>query len=512
MNLVNTVDGPIKGVQILSVSKKSVFLLGIDIGTTGLKTVLCDTRCNVVSMAYREYSTSHPHPGWAEHPPEQWWQAAIETIKEILDHTKINSNRILGIGVSALAPVVLPMSREGKALRPAMIWMDSRAAKGYSAQQANWVSFIAGKILWIKENEPKIAEKTFKVFSQGEAYLNFKFTDVYTMNTISKTKSEKIRNELMEDLETHSMSGDLVPELYLSTEVIGHVTKKAASETRLSEGTPVVAGASDGMAAYIGCGVVEDGQAMEMTGNSTCMGVCTSVSEVAGRPLTPYIPPDKYGMGFAMSNTGNLMRWFRDALGEVEVLASKSTGISVFKILDMEAAKAPVGSGGLIVLPYFSGERSPIWDTNARGLFFGLNLNHRREHIIRAILEGTAYGVRHNIEQIENMGIKVREIRATGGGSQSDIWLQIKADVTGKPFHRLATHQGTPRGDTIMAGIGVGVFKGIPSAAKFIEIKETFRPNEEAHERYNELYPIYRRLYERLKELFEDLVKTSATH
>jgi xylulokinase len=496
--------------QVLNVKKNSRFLIGIDIGTTGLKTVLSDTKCNVVSLAYREYLTSHPHPGWAEHPPEQWWRAAIETIREILDRTNINSESILGIGVSALAPVVLPMSREGDALRPAMIWMDSRTAKGYSAQQAKWTSFITGKILWIKENEPEIAKKIYKVFSQGEAYLNFKFTDVYSMNTIDKARSEKMREEMMGDLEDHSMSGDIVPELYNSSEVIGSVTGKAASETGLSEGTPVVGGCSDGLAAVVGCGVVEDGQAMEMTGNSCCMSVCTSVSDMGGHLLHPHIVPGKYGTGFAMSNAGNLMRWFRDALGEVEVFSSKSTGMSVFQVLDIEATHAPVGSGGLIVLPYFSGERSPIWDTNARGVFFGLNLNHRREHIVRALLESTGYGVRHNLEQIEGMGVNVNEIRATGGGSQSDIWLQIKADITGKPFHRLATHQGTPLGDAILAGIGVGVFKDVSSAAKFIKIKQTFNPNDEAHKRYNELYPIYKKLYQNLKELFVELVETSA--
>jgi len=493
----------------LNLKEDSDYLLGIDIGTTGLKTILSDTRCNVVSLAYREYSTFHPHPGWAEHPPEQWWQAAIETIREILEKTKIDSKRILGIGVSALAPVVLPMNREGEALRPAMIWMDSRTAKGYSAQQANWSSFIAGKILWIKENEPKLADKTHKVFSQGEAYLNFKFTDIYTMNTINKARSEKMREQLMEDLESHSMSGDVIPEIYHSTEVIGHVTEKAASETGLSKGIPVVGGSSDGLAAVIGCGVVEDGQAMEMTGNSCCMSVCTSVSEAGGRPLNPHIVPGKYGTGFAMSNAGNLLRWFRDALGEVEVLSSKSTGLSVFQVLDMEAAQAPVGSGGLVVLPYFSGERSPIWDTNARGVFFGLNLNHRRKHIVRALLESTGYGVRHNLEEIEEKGVTVREIRATGGGSLSDIWLQIKADITGKPFHRLATHQGTPLGDAIMAGVGVGIYKDISDAANLIEIKQTFLPNNEAHKKYDELYPVYKKLYENLKGLFVELAKTS---
>lgn len=463
----------------MNIEKNSRYLLGIDAGTTGLKTVLSDEACNVVSTTSCEYSTFYPHPGWAEQPPEQWWRAAIETIREILDKTKIRSDQIIGVGISALAPIVLPMSRDGKALRPAMIWMDQRAAKGYSPQQVDWFSFILGKILWIKENEPEITTKTYKVFSQGEAYLNFKFTGIYTFNTFDKAASEKMRKQMTEDLEAHSMPKEIIPEPYHSTEVIGHVTERAASETGLSKGIPVVAGSNDGMAANIGCGVVEDGQAMEMTGNSTCMSVCTSISQLAGHPLSPYIIPGKYSIGFAMSNTGNLLRWFRDALGEIELLSSKRAGISVFRILDMKASKAPIGSGGLIVLPYFSGERSPIWDTNARGVFFGLNLTHRREHLVRAILEGTAYGVRHNIEQIENLGINIKEIRATGGGSQSDVWLQIKADATGKPFHRLATHEGSALGDAIMAGVGVGVFKDIVSAAKSIRIKRTFLPNEE---------------------------------
>ncbi len=473
--------------------QSSEYLLGIDVGTTAVKSVLYDTAGGVIAKASREYQTMHPKPGWAEHSPQIWWELTKESIRETL--TKIGpdaKNKIAGIGVSSLSPVVLPVDESGEPLRPAIIWMDARGGKLHDPLP---------KLKWIFENEPDIFKKTYK-FLSGNGFINQKLTGQFTLDI---TQNLGMVNPEVQKF----VDPDLFPESHFFSEVIGEVTPKAAQETQLAEGTPVVAGASDAFSAMLGAGVVKAGRAVEFTGHSCALMICADklYPKLRDEGLFSEGEMGFYVVSGAMAACGGLLRWFRDAFSYLELESVKKQGLDPYQIMDLEASKVPPGSDGLIILPYIAGERSPIWNANARGVIFGLYLTHRRAHIIRAILESVAYGLRHSMEIAEKGGVRIEELRATGGGSKSDLWLQIKADVFNKPIHQVSA-DGETLGDAVMAGNGVGIYQDLfGTCDELAKVKKVFNPNPERHKLYTKLYEIYKEIYEPLKKSFDKLAE-----
>lgn len=477
----------------MSSSQKEKFLLGIDVGSTGVKAVLYDTNGGTLAKAEREHPTMHPRPGWAEQSPSLWWKSTKEAVQEILSRvgssTKYN---IAGIGVSGQGPTVLPVDEKGEPLRPAIIWMDTRGGKQHDP---------VPKFLWIKQNEPEILQRTHR-FLSSSGFITLKLTGEFTLN-ITQAPGASFQ---MPDF----LDNSFFPEVRLFSEVIGEVTKEAAQETGLAEGTPVVAGADDGFATIIGAGATKTGRAVEYTGLSCVLCIRTDkpYPEVQDRGLFLGGMGDFYIISGQMSTGGGLLRWFRDTLGYLEMETAKSLNLNAYQIMDLEASSVPPGSDGLVILPYFSGERAPIWNANARGVIFGLYLTHSRAHLIRAALEAVAYGLRHIIEIAEGAGVRIDELRATGGGSNSDLWLQIKADVLNRPIYRISDGAGT-LGNAIMAGAGVGVFDDLFSKGEELaRVKKVIHPDPERHKLYTSLYQIYRELYESLKASFDKLAET----
>jgi len=474
-------------------SENEVYLLGIDVGTTAVKSLLYDMNGGILARASREYPTMHPKPGWAEQSPQLWWELTKETIREVLAKAGSSAkDKIAGIGVSALSPLVLPVDEKGEPLRPAIIWMDARGGKLHDPLP---------KLLWIKQNEPDVLRKTYK-FLTANGFINYKLTDQFTVDVTQALGVGEF--EMPKFIDTN-----LFPEAHLFSEVIGEVTAKAAQETGLAEGTPVVAGAVDGFSAIVGAGVVKPGRAVEFTGHSCVLCICSDKPHPELRDKGLF---GGGGMGFYvvsgyMAAGGGLLRWFRDALGHLELESAKGLGLDPYQIMDLEASKVPPGSGGLIILPYIAGERCPIWNAKARGVIFGLYLTHSRAHIIRAILESVAYGLRHLAEIAEGAGVRIDELRSTGGGSRSDVWLQIKADVLNKPIYRVNAEAET-LGDAIIAGVGVGVFDDLFSTCEeLVKVKKVINPNPDHHKRYTKLYEIYREIYEPLKGSFDKLAE-----
>ena len=473
--------------------EKSEYLLGIDVGTTTVKSVLYNTAGEIIAKASREYQTIHPKPGWAEHSAQLWWELTKETIHEILAKTGSSTkNKIAGIGVSSLSPVVLPVDENGEPLRPAIIWMDARGGRLHDTLP---------KFRWLKQNEPDTLRKTHK-FLSGNGFINHRLTGQFTLDITQNLGAG--------DPETHKVvDPELFPKSRFFSEVIGEVTKKAAQETGLAEGTPVVAGATDALSAMLGSGTVRAGRAVEFTGHSCGLIICTDklYPKLRDEGLFSEGEMGFYVVSAAMTACGGLLRWFRDALGHLEQESAGRLGLSPYRIMDLEASRVPPGSDGLIILPYIAGERCPIWNANARGVIFGLYLTHSRAHIIRAILESIAYGLRHNIEIAERGGVVIEELRATGGGSKSDLWLQIKADVLNKPIHRVSA-DGETLGDAIMAGNGVGLFPDLFAASEELaKVEKVVNPNPQNHKLYTKLYEIYREIYDSLKTSFEKLAK-----
>lgn len=452
-------------------SRNGKYLLGIDVGSSAMKTTMFDSRLRVIANSVQEYPIIHIKPNWAEHSPDVWWSSLKRNVSSVLRRSKISPRYIAAICISDLAPVTLPVDKEGKPLRPAIIWMDRRDG------------IFGKKYLWIMKNEPNIFAKTYK-FLTASAFLNFKLTGgfvSYRFSELPKELSEKN------------------PEFFVTGEILGEITSAAARETGLAKGTPVVSGENDGFCAVIGSGIVRAGQAADMHGTSECLIICTN-KPISGLDAYHYILPRKWINAICLTASGGSLAWLKDILG-----------FDDFEGMDYEASKVSFTDDKMIFLPYLAGrsQGGPLDDICARGVFFGLHLSHKRGHLIRAVLEGCAFGLRQMIETVEALGPKVKEVRITGGGSRSKLWSQIKADVIGRPIVQLRTSPISETvGDAMIAGVGVGVFKDFVTASKLLEIEKVFSPDPDKYNSYTETYDIYKGVYDQVKLIFPKLSRS----
>jgi len=505
-------------------------LLGIDIGTTNAKAALFDRSGALLGEAQKEYSTAYPKAGWAEQAPDDWWSATVAIVRRLLDTAPVEPKDVAAISVSSQAPTALPVDEQGIALRPALIWMDRRSetqcarlrqtvgADRLLRINGNRIDpyFGAPKILWLLENEPGVARRT-RFFLQANGYVNFKLTGKFAIDA-SHASLVQCYDMALGDWsdELCSMMGvplEKLPPVLSCTDVIGTVNAEAARVTGLLEGTLVVAGAVDGVAAALEAGVVAPGEAVEMTGTSTVLLIC--VEEPPRQPeliALAHGAPGSYLLVGAMVSTGAALRWFRDELGVAEVEMATSSSRSAFDVMSDEAGGVSPGAGGLLFLPYMMGERSPIWNTDARGVLFGLSLATSRAQIIRSLMEGAAFGLRHNLEVAEETGVHIPSLRSVGGGSRSAVWSQIKADVLGRPIEVPGTSIGAPLGDALLAGVGAGIHSDVASAVRSITRPVTrYRPGAFAQARYENLYRLYRQLYVANEQLFHELARSSVS-
>jgi xylulokinase len=497
-------------------------LLGIDAGTSSVKAVLLDLRGNLCAVCQAEYPLHHLRPGWVEQDPEDWWRATCQAVREALAKVPHGPERVLGLGVSSQAPTLLPLDGDGQPLRRAMIWMDRRAeaeavrlTELLGAAEIHRITgnrpdafYVAARLLWLRNHEPEILKRTWK-FAQVNGYLNYRLTGRLTMDP-SHAVLLQLRHYATGAWSEALCSACGVdpaqfPEVMEAHRVQGEVTVEAAEATGLKAGTPVVAGTVDSPPAALEAGVVEPGIAAEMTGTSTVviMPNDRGLTEPALIAMPHCLPGIHLLLG-AMVASGGCLRWFRDQLGQPEVQTAMEQRADAFDLLTKQAAQAGPGSEGVIFLPYMMGERSPVWHTNARGVFFGLSLATGKAALVRSILEGAAFALRHNVEVAVRAGAEVREMRSVGGCSRSDLWNQIKADVLGLPLLLPRTSVGSPFGAAILAGMGAGAFPDVRrSLLEMVQFDRRFEPNPANHERYTEIYQVYRDIYEHLKGDFD---------
>jgi len=504
-------------------------LLGIDVGTTGLKAVLCDADGTIMAQAAQEYPTAFPHPNWAEQDPRDWWLAACAVLPRVLSAARCDPRAIAGIGVSGQAPDLVPVDQAGEAVGPAMIWLDRR-----SEPQCGWLREhvggemvaatngcridpynLAPKLLWFQEHRPEVYRSTHAIL-QANGYLIGRLTGALAMDVTNGplTLFFDSRRLCYSEALAGAMGIDLerMPRLAGSAEVVGEVTPEAAAATGLAAGTPVVAGACDGAAAALETGVMCAGEAVDMIGQSTVVSLCSSEPYLGQELISLIHPvPGRYLVLGALVASGGSLRWFRDQLGEVERLAAQNLGVDPFELLSQEAASSPPGANGLVFLPYMFGERSPIWDSAARGVFFGLSLATKKADMVRAIMEGAAFGLRHNLEVAARAGFVANSLRCVGGGARSAVWNQIKADVLQMPVHLPRAASGAAQGDAMMAGVGTGVYRSFEEAvARVVAIGREFAPSEALRPRYDALYRVYLDLYPALRGLYKDLAAAMA--
>lgn len=501
------------------------YLIGVDIGTYSSKGVVTRMNGEVVASYTLPHTMEMPQPGHFEHDADKvWWHDFVEIVQNLLHQSGISPNEIKGIGTSAIGSCVLPIDENGNPLRPGILYgIDTRATEEirflenrlgkdtiFDISGANLTSQASGpKILWIRNHEPEVYAKT-RWFLTSQAYLVFKLTgkasiDIYTaagyapMFNVQKIQWDKETTEIITSL-------DRLPALYWSHEIVGTVTEEAARETGLAVGTPVVAGTTDAAAESLSVGVADPGDMMLMFGSSLFFILKTAEWVRTERFWSArFLEEGAYAFLGGMSTSGSLTTWFRDQFATIELEHEKDGGENAFTALAHLAEKSPLGANGLILLPYFEGERTPIHDPKAKGVLFGLSLKNTKGDIYRAILEGVAYGFYHNLQEMLAEGVIPKRIIAVGGGTKNPLWLQIVADVCNINLVVPEQQIGASYGDAFLAGTGIGLFENLSEIKQWVKPKFTIEANGLSHQSYKGYYQIYRSLYQDTKPLMHDL-------
>lgn len=500
------------------------YLIGIDVGTSGTKTVLFDEAGREVASSTAEYPMYQPANGWAEQDPNHWWQAVVTTLKEVSG--AVPKDAVAGIGLSGQMHGLVMLDEAGEVLRNAIIWCDGRTmkqceeitrevgAKQLVALTGNPAlpGFTASKILWVRENEPEIYAKCRHMLLPKD-YIRYKLTGAFAtevsdasgMNLLDVTNrcwSDEILTKLKIDRA-------LLPDVYESHEITGAVSDGATALTGLKPGIPVVGGAGDNAAAAVGTGVVKAGLAFTTLGTSGVIFAHVDKVSIdpAGKVHTfcAAVPGAWTVMSCTLAAGGSL-QWYRNNFAAAEVAAAKDMEADPYDLMMQQAATVPIGANRLLFLPYLMGERSPILNSSARGVFFGLSGIHTRRDMLRAVVEGVAYSQRDCLEVLKEMGVEFKQMLATGGGARSHLLRQILADNYNCPIVTTNNQEGPALGAAILAGIGVGIYPNAPEACgRIISYNQAQQPDLKRHESYTKFFGLYKKLYISLEEHFSTL-------
>ena len=478
---------------------KQLYLLGIDIGTSACKAALFDRKGQVLAAANGEYPVYYPEEGWAEQNPEEWWSAVCEAVRQVIRKAGIQPEEIAGVGIDGQSWSAIAIDKGGKVLTNTPIWMDTRAQSicdrlneeigedeifriaGNSLQP----SYTTAKILWYKENLPEVYCKIYKIL-QSNSYIAFKLT-----GQISQDLSQgyglhcfDMRTGQWDEEMCRKMGipRDFLPEIVPSDRIIGTVTKKAAEESGLAEGTPVAAGGLDAACGTLGAGVIHSGETQEQGGQAGGMSICIEKYQADPRLILGFhVIPGKWLLQGGTTGGGGVMRWFEREFADYERLMREQTGISSLDQLNEIAEKVKPGCDGLVFLPYMAGERSPIWNPYAKGVFYGLDFSKTKGHMVRACMEGVAFSLRHNLETAEEAGAKAEILRAMG-----------------------ASDTATTLGAALLAGVGTGFYKDYEEAvAETVKVTRKHQPDPEKKAVYDKNYETYLELYRSLSGLMK---------
>jgi xylulokinase len=492
------------------------YLIGIDVGTSAVKTILFDIEGAIIASSSKEYPLYQPKNGWAEQEPEDWINAAFATVKKVVSGSGVPAEKIAGIGLTGQMHGLVMLDGEGKPLRRSIIWCDQRTAKECEeitervgrdklvAITANpaLTGFTASKILWVRNNEPEIYRRCRHILLPKD-YLRYCLTGEFATDVSDASGMQLLdvpqRRWSLEVLEKLEMAPEMLGRVYESPEITGYVTAEAAEATGLLPGTPVVAGAGDNAAAAVGTGVVKNGLAFTTIGTS---GVVYAHSDKAaidpqGRVHTfcCAVPGAWHVMGVTQA-AGLSLKWFRNNFTAGESYAE----------LDEKAAQIPAGANRLLFLPYLMGERTPHLDPDCRGAFIGLSAVHTKYDLLRAVMEGVIYSLKDCLDILKEMGLGIDRMYACGGGAKSPFWRQMLADVFGLPVLTVKCVDGPALGAAVLAAVGTGLYSDVPSASgAMLKDDELQVPAAERTAEYIKYYGIYRELYPALKKSFSAL-------
>lgn len=494
------------------------FVLGIDIGTTSVKAVLVSSEGKLVDEANASHDLISLFPGWAEERADRWWENTVATVKDLISRNSEAMGKVECIGVTGMVPAIVMLDKCGNPIRNTIQQNDARPVKqieeitsrvdqnelyaktgGFTNQQ-----HVLPRMMWVRENEPDVFAKIDHVLGSYD-YVVYKLTDQLSieMNWAVESGLFDIRKcEWMTDqMEAFGFKPEWFPRVNDSMSIVGQVTQSAADQTGLSVGIPVIAGSADHVASTLSAGIINQGDLLIKFGGAGDILYCTE--EIATSPklfFDYHIVPDRYLINGCMAASGSLVKWY---LGDI----LDSYGGATLKALDEEASKLPPASDGLIILPYFLGEKTPIFDPLARGMMFGLTLSHTKALIFRACLEAVIYGFKHHIDIIEELGYHPSHIFATNGGSRSRFWCQIAADVLGQTVCAYSSHPGSALGVAFLAGMAIRAFTSWEQIHMFLQDYKIYEPNPEATAVYESAYKIYRNLYLETKVSCEAIAK-----
>jgi len=504
------------------------YILAHDLGTTGNKATLYDQEGALVGSAFSGYGTAYAHTGWAEQNPEDWWQAICASTKALLSQAKIAPGEVAAISFSGQMMGAVPLDRQARPLRNAIIWADQRSVK-----QEQWLagridpadvyritghrlsaSYSLCKILWIRDHQPDIYRATHK-------FVHAKDAIVARLTGHFVTEPTDASGMNLFDLEAWDWSGRIIdaadldasklPELRRSVDVVGEVLPEVAEEVGVPAGTPVVIGGGDGMCAAAGAGVIREGAAYNYVGSSSWIALATPqpIYDPDFRTFTwAHLIPGMYSPCGTMQMAGGSYQWTRDQLCPLEQQAAQALSISPYELMNLNAAQSPPGANGLVFLPYLLGERSPRWNTRARGAFIGLTVRHTHADMVRAVLEGITMNLRVILEALTSQGTTIEAMRVIGGGARGRFWNQMMADIYGLPVHRLAIlEEATSMGAALAGGIGVGLYRDFTMSETMNAIAQTVEPDPVAQAAYSKMYPIFEAAYNALVPVYDLLAE-----
>jgi xylulokinase len=492
--------------------KLSANLLGIDVGTGGTRALLIDETGRVLASATADHRPfASPQTGWAEQDPQDWWRACRQAVRQLLSESGIVASKISAVGFSGQMHGAVLLDASGNPLRPALIWCDQRTA-AEAAELTQRIgaarlieltcnpaltNFTLTKLLWVRKHEPQLFDK-FRMLQLPKDYVRWRLTGEYAMDMADASGTLLLdvtnRRWSREMASATNISTEALPKLFESSEVCGIVSKVGAEETGLTAGIPVVAGAGDQAAGAVGLGVVAPGTVHATIGTSGVVFASTASPKMDPRgrlhTFCHAVPGRWHVMGVTQA-AGLSLRWFRDHFG-----VSSSGNRDPYDVLAEEAASVGSGSDGVLWAPYLMGERTPHLDPDARAALLGLTANHRRAHVVRAILEGVAFSLRDSFSIFDELQIPVTNIRLGGGGARSPLWRQIQADVYNHKVEIVEAEEGAAYGAAILAGVGAKVWSTVDDACRnVVRVKTTVEPDGESARIMRRQYSTYRRVY-----------------
>ncbi len=502
------------------------YVLGVDLGTSGTKTVLFDQEGHGICSCTVEYPMYQPQNGWAEQDPQDWANAAVTTIRTVLEKSGVDREDVVSLGISGQMHGLVMLDEQGQVLRRSIIWCDQRTQaecdeiharvgrEKLIAITANpaLTGFTLSKVLWVRNHEPEIYAKCRHILLPKD-YVRYVLTGDYAteVSDASGMQMLDVPNRCWSDelLGILDIDRSLLAKVYESCEVTGHISEQAAALTGLSPKTLVVGGAGDNAAAAVGTGVVEDGKAFTTIGTSGVVFAHTDKLAIdpQGRVHTfcCAVPGAWHVMGVTQA-AGLSLKWYRDTFCDAEKQAAQQMGVDPYDLMNKEAAQSPIGANKLIYAPYLMGERTPHLDADCRGMFFGLSAMHTRRDLLRAVMEGVSYSLRDCLGVLNEMGVAPEQMLACGGGGKSPLWRQMLADVFNCPVATTVNTEGPALGVAILAGVGAGLYSSVPEACRaMIHVNPAQQPIAENVPQYAKVYEVFRKLYPANRDIFKAL-------